>query len=171
MQLLDRSEKLKVLSLDDKTSQLKQNVKFNSLDKNQQGLIDELRSTLRVVVEEAHANLKDELAEQRCLLENMQKQRLADDERKFIEEQRQLDDIADIAVLNHLSFVTMTDRREDIREVHRTTFSWIFKDPETVRTSGDIKEHTRPWTNFVHWLQEGEEIYWVNGKAGLESRP
>lgn len=95
----------------------------------------------------------------------MQKQEIALEERNYVEQQHQLDEEADSTVLVHLRFTTMTHRHEEIHEAHKNTCSWLYRDPEPVMLSGDA-ENTRPWANFAHWLQHGEEIYWINGKAG-----
>ncbi|KAG4429835.1 hypothetical protein IFR05_014686 [Cadophora sp. M221] len=51
----------------------------------------------------------------------------------------------------------MRDRYEEISEAHAQTFKWILRESES---------HTRTWSNFSNWLQNGTGIYWVNGKAG-----
>jgi ATPase subunit of ABC transporter with duplicated ATPase domains len=96
----------------------------------------------------------------------MQKHKSATEEEEYIRRQRQLDEDADFAILNNLEFATMGERREEIHEAHKTTFSWIFRDPDAAVPSGNVGNTGRPWTNFAHWLRQGEEIYWINGKAG-----
>jgi type IV secretory pathway VirB4 component len=157
----EHSEKLQLLSIDENA--VHKNDRFKSLDAGQQHNIDNLTTILRIVVKEAHDKLKSELV---ARLENMQKERLAEEERKYVEQQRQLDETADLVVLGHLNFASKNVRRDEIHDAHRTTFSWIFKDPEIVRASGDVAENTRPWNNFVEWLKRGKDIYWINGKAG-----
>lgn len=166
---VNHSESLKKLSIDNKAgSKLEaeadcgSEAKLKSLDSNQQQSINDLRSMLQ----KAHNGLKDKLAEQRTLLETMQMDMLARYETAYIEKQRELDDCADLAVVKHLRFETITTRHEEIVEAHRRTFSWIFKDPETFRASGNRADNTRPWSNFVQWLQHGDKAYWINGKAG-----
>jgi hypothetical protein len=155
------SEKLQLLSIDEKA--VHKNDRFKTLDADQQCSIDTLTTILRIVVKEANDKLKSELV---ARLENMQKERLAEEEKKYVEQQRQLDETADLVVLGHLNFASKNVRRDEIHDAHRTTFSWIFKDPEIVRASGDVAENTRPWNNFVEWLKRGKDIYWINGKAG-----
>jgi hypothetical protein len=106
------------------------------------------------------------LESQRLFLENVQRERLATAQEEYLKHQRSLDDAADFALLTHLEFSSMADRREEIVGAHRNTFSWIFKDPGAARIALDVAENTRPWTNFVDWLQRDNDIYWVNGKAG-----
>jgi ABC-type lipoprotein export system ATPase subunit len=43
-----------------------------------------------------------------------------------------------------------------VAQAHKATFRWIFADHE----ESDI-----PWHNFVDWLQQGEHINWITGKA------
>lgn len=59
--------------------------------------------------------------------------------------------------LESLWFPEILSREETIADAHRQTFRWIFD------KSG---EAVRPWSNFVIWLERGEGIYWINGKAG-----
>ena len=60
-------------------------------------------------------------------------------------------------VLNQLWFASLPDRQDRIAQAYRKTFRWILCDP---------KEHSKPWTNFADWLQNGQGIYWISGKAG-----
>ncbi|KAI9650418.1 hypothetical protein NHQ30_000432 [Ciborinia camelliae] len=55
------------------------------------------------------------------------------------------------AILETLKYKRMSERRSNIVEAHIGTFDWIF-DPHKTR--------------FLHWLREGDGIYWINGKAG-----
>lgn len=45
----------------------------------------------------------------------------------------------------------MSERYEDIAKAHKETFRWIYEKPEL---------------DFVKWLQGGEGIFWITGKAG-----
>ncbi|PMD45669.1 hypothetical protein L207DRAFT_452788 [Hyaloscypha variabilis F] len=60
-------------------------------------------------------------------------------------------------ILQSLRFPTMEDRYEEIKEAHAKTFEWIFE------KSNDTN---RQWDDFSDWLQHGEGIYWISGKAG-----
>ena len=67
--------------------------------------------------------------------------------------------------LEALSFASMEDRKEEVSEAHARTFEWIFSDEDTnSRKRVDFK----PGSNFLQWLKgnEGECVYWINGKAG-----
>ncbi|KIN07657.1 hypothetical protein OIDMADRAFT_109094, partial [Oidiodendron maius Zn] len=63
-------------------------------------------------------------------------------------------------LLTNLRFPTINHREEAICETHQKTCSWIFE------ASPERSLHTRPWSNFVEWLQNDGNVYWVNGKAG-----
>ncbi len=160
------SEKLQVLSIEEPIIKLKLDTKFKMLDSNQQQSIDSFRHTVQNVVAEANGELRNELAAQRILLETTQKRRFATDEEEYIRRQRQLDEDSNFALLNELEFATMEERREEIPEAHKTTFSWVFRDSETAEPSGNVVNAGRPRTNFAHWLRQGEKIYWIKGKAG-----
>lgn len=60
-------------------------------------------------------------------------------------------------LLKSLWFQTITDRYEEIAEAHKRTFEWIFQDSPY--------EEAR-WSNFAHWLSQGDGLYWIQGKAG-----
>lgn len=60
-------------------------------------------------------------------------------------------------ILNRLFFEEIYVRQEQIEKAHKQTFEWIFD-----RTGDGL----RPWNNFMAWLEEGNGIYWISGKAG-----
>lgn len=60
-------------------------------------------------------------------------------------------------LLESLSFPDMDAREEGIDEVHKQTFEWIFD---------RLGIQTRPWDNFINWLERGHGTYWISGKAG-----
>lgn len=59
--------------------------------------------------------------------------------------------------LASLHFPEIHSRQEEVVEAHQETFQWIFDD------SGAA---IRPWTNFVDWLKNESDTYWISGKAG-----
>ena len=59
--------------------------------------------------------------------------------------------------LDSLAFPGMRTRQEIIIEPFSETFQWIFDE------SGKA---VRPWGNFVEWLRNGQNFYWIQGKAG-----
>ena len=61
--------------------------------------------------------------------------------------------------LDSLWFPEIHRRQEVIREAHEKTFQWIYEPHESDTTD-------RRWDSFVHWLENGQQSYWINGKAG-----
>jgi hypothetical protein len=60
-------------------------------------------------------------------------------------------------ILESLNFDTIATRFDAVTEAHSRTYNWIFQDP---------RRDSMPWSNFVDWLEKGNGIYWINGKAG-----
>ena len=61
--------------------------------------------------------------------------------------------------LKSLWFHEIHRRQETVGEAHQRTFQWIFE------PSG-LKKSARRWQSFVEWLEHGDGIYWISGKAG-----
>ena len=59
-------------------------------------------------------------------------------------------------LLDSLKFDTMHSRQESISEAYPETYDWIF--------SGD--EHAQQSSNFAAWLETGNDLFWICGKAG-----
>lgn len=59
-------------------------------------------------------------------------------------------------VLDSLDFETRQSRQSDISEADCRTFEWIF----------DEYHGPSQHVGFRKWLQCGNDIYWVSGKAG-----
>ena len=72
-------------------------------------------------------------------------------------ERRQAEREQHTHLLDSLWFAEILVREETIADAHRKTFRWIFDE------SGRA---VLPWNNFVTWLENGEGIYWISGKAG-----
>jgi hypothetical protein len=62
-------------------------------------------------------------------------------------------------VLRSLHFSAIAQRVEELTEAHHETFKWIFQHPSE-------DPEGRDWDDFVQWLESGEGLYWINGKAG-----
>lgn len=62
-----------------------------------------------------------------------------------------------LCILNSLDFETRQSRQSDISDTENRTFEWIFNDYH-----GPLNQHV----GFRKWLQFGNEIYWISGKAG-----
>ena len=66
---------------------------------------------------------------------------------------------AEQRILASLAFRQIHVRQSTIPESHVETFSWIFRSEQ---------EHgpSMPKVQFLQWLERGEGVYWVGGKAG-----
>ena len=60
-------------------------------------------------------------------------------------------------IFDGLHFRRIDERQVSILEAHRSTFEWIFEEPN----SGGIK-----WDSLSNWLKHGRGCYWISGKAG-----
>jgi hypothetical protein len=74
-----------------------------------------------------------------------------------LEEEESLRKSVSIQILNSLLFSTINDRYERVAEAHERTFEWIYNDSPFEETY---------WSNFADWLQHGDGLYWIQGKAG-----
>jgi hypothetical protein len=63
-------------------------------------------------------------------------------------------DLVEKVILKTLHYEGMHDRYEAVVEAHANTFTWIFH-----------PKPDQPWDSFSDWLERGEEIYWITGKA------
>lgn len=64
-----------------------------------------------------------------------------------------------IHILESLQYKRMTARYEKIVEAHAKTFEWIY-DESTLSQHGELQHH------FLQWLESGDGLFWVSGKAG-----
>lgn len=62
-----------------------------------------------------------------------------------------------LCILNSLDFETRQNRQSDIPDTESRTFEWIFHDYH-----GPLNQHV----GLRKWLQFGNGIYWISGKAG-----
>ena len=62
------------------------------------------------------------------------------------------------ALLEWLHYPRMTSRKESVKDTHSDTFQWILK-------SKDLGNN-KPNPGFRTWLESGNGIYWLAGKAG-----
>jgi hypothetical protein len=51
----------------------------------------------------------------------------------------------------------MKDRESRIPDAYEKAFEWIFEGK---------RSDVRSWSNFEHWLQFSEGLYWITGTAG-----
>lgn len=71
---------------------------------------------------------------------------------KYVTEMEQLFEQKRKTLLDTLHFSQVREREFAVTEAHRNTFMWIFSE--------------RGQNNFVAWLRESDDIYWIAGKAG-----
>ena len=64
-----------------------------------------------------------------------------------------------VHILESLQYKRMTARYEKIVEAHAKTFEWIY-DESTLSQHGELQHH------FLQWLETGDGLFWVSGKAG-----
>ena len=64
-----------------------------------------------------------------------------------------------IRILESLQYERMTARCERIVEAHAKTFEWIYEE-STLSQHGELQHH------FLRWLETGDGLFWVSGKAG-----
>ena len=137
----DRSENRQRLSL----TSLQHSKDFQGLDKKMQTLIHSLSQGSKF------GELKEIIHNENETLKELVNSTVREHER------RQEDREYRTQLLDSLWFAEILSREETIAEAHRKTFQWIFD------KSGQA---VHPWDNFSAWLENGEGIYWINGKAG-----
>ena len=64
-----------------------------------------------------------------------------------------------IHILDSLQYKRMTARYEKIVEAHAKTFEWIYDE-------STLSQHGEPQHHFLQWLESGDGLFWVSGKAG-----
>ncbi|KAL8664663.1 MAG: hypothetical protein Q9168_007862 [Polycauliona sp. 1 TL-2023] len=91
----------------------------------------------------------------------------------------------DVVVIKSLSFAAISERKARIREVHPNTFNWIFRPQRSQTTTGEASPaetesdcplksadyhvpavSTECMFPMMNWLQNGDGVYWISGKAG-----
>jgi len=63
------------------------------------------------------------------------------------------------ALLTKLHYPEMDYRVETVAEAHKSTFRWIFEERQA-----DHGDRSTP--HFRQWLESGNQLYWITGKAG-----
>ena len=64
-----------------------------------------------------------------------------------------------IHILESLQYKRMTARYEKIVEAHAETFEWIYDE-------STLSQHGEPQHHFLQWLESGDGLFWISGKAG-----
>lgn len=65
--------------------------------------------------------------------------------------------LAPIIIVESLMFPMQEDRFEAIPEAYQTTFEWVWERPN---------DYSREVDNMVQWLESGDGLFWISGKAG-----
>ena len=133
----------------------RQRLDFASLQhsKDFQNLDQRFQSLINIFSQESKGfeELKDLILEENKKVKENISNEFRDHERRRAEREQHT------RVLESLWYAEILVREETIAEAHRKTFQWIFD------RSGQA---VRPWSNFTSWLEDGEDIYWISGKAG-----
>lgn len=120
---------------------LQQNDAFNQLDQKSRSIVTAIASNeqnLTATIIAENAEMRETFTRQ---FQDLRIQQISE---------REKDEL-----LDSLFFDSIFSRQEDIPEVHRETFQWIFQ-----------RDVARPWYNFVDWLEQSSGVYWIKGKAG-----
>jgi hypothetical protein len=62
------------------------------------------------------------------------------------------------SITESLRYEKLDERYETVTEAHQKTFGWILKPRQN--DDGVI------WSDFVQWLREGDDLFWITGKPG-----
>ena len=125
---------------------LQQSQNYQNLDQRVQNLISSLSQGSKIFeeVKDVILDEKEKIMEHISSISQEQEKRRAEERYRA-------------RLLESLWFTEILSREETIAEAHRETFEWVFD------KSGKA---ILPWDNFNAWLENGEGIYWINGKAG-----
>ena len=61
--------------------------------------------------------------------------------------------------LESLHYPEINRRQDTVTEAHQKTFQWVYD------TDG-FEKSAREWQSIAEWLENGDGVYWINGKAG-----
>lgn len=152
---LDRGTKAILLGLTDLKNSLQEEVKSQMMAAAQLINRQEVVVTPSMNVGSRHAidACGDRMADQRVSAEDL------DAAQVFLSRENRLRQAVSVDILESLRFSMITERFDEVNEAHHDTFQWIFRHP------ADDPEH-RQWEDFVEWLQHGDGLFWINGKAG-----
>ncbi|RMJ07602.1 hypothetical protein CDV36_012796 [Fusarium kuroshium] len=142
---------LSVMQKAQATSSILADYRFQALQKSNQDLVqkilenrdifaDEIKTRVDVLWERTESSLIKAIAKIN--------ERIPSSQETEVAVQRML--------LSCLRFPSISQRYEEVAEAHRSTFEWIFKADK----SGEAT-----WSNFPQWLEHGNGVYWLSGKA------
>ena len=159
-------------------SSLRASVDFDRLSQAARRIVDLLLLNRSIFISELRTHtleIKDviakEQAETRTLIEELVQQKgisqatsasyvqstTASDTERICQDRREHDIWK--WLLNSLAFPAMRNREEEISLAYHATFEWVFNEPP-------MDTEALPWTSFVQWLWQGDDVYWIHGKAG-----
>ena len=61
--------------------------------------------------------------------------------------------------MESLHYPEINRRQDTVTEAHQKTFQWVYD------TDG-FDNSARGWQSITEWLENGDGVYWINGKAG-----
>ncbi|KAJ8133511.1 hypothetical protein O1611_g101 [Lasiodiplodia mahajangana] len=64
--------------------------------------------------------------------------------------------------LASLQYDNMVDRESRIATAHESTFQWVLRDDQLMSSESRLVE----WSSLRVWLESGDQLYWITGKAG-----
>jgi hypothetical protein len=70
---------------------------------------------------------------------------------------RQAKRLAPLMIAENLAFPMIADRFERIPEAYHKTFEWAWQ---------RVQHESRPTCQLAEWLEHGEGLFWITGKAG-----
>ncbi|KAI0521799.1 prion-inhibition and propagation-domain-containing protein [Xylaria bambusicola] len=65
-------------------------------------------------------------------------------------------------ILDAIWFRSLDHRRYAVKEAHQETFHWALERPEDSRSRNERVK----WDDLPSWLESGNGLYWISGKAG-----
>ncbi|KAL2074233.1 hypothetical protein VTL71DRAFT_8011 [Oculimacula yallundae] len=132
------------------TMSIQHDAQFRSLDSTTQQIMVDLLDLRRTIRTDMGNQFQHLIRSQH--LEHAQTRSMFSDHART-----QLEFRVSQSIIESLHYPTRTVRHETIPEAHMQTFEWIFQDPVV---------GGKPWSDFGNWLETGNGIYWISGKAG-----
>jgi len=133
------------------TSSLLADYRYQALQKSNQDLIHTILENRDVFMEEIRSRVD--------ILQKRTESSLLDAVARInerIPSNQEIEVTVQRSILDSLYFPTITQRYEEVAEAHRSTFEWIFTANQQPGAN---------WSDFPEWLQSGNGLYWLSGKA------
>lgn len=129
-------------------NELQRSVDFERFSQDQKNLIKNLGNDVVTRVQADTAMATDKI------LSEMSRMNLSADYHESVEQ-----------LLKQLHFDGLEHRQEQIDAAHERTFRWVLGLASNNEDSSD-DDDDRHFDSFVDWLKTGNDVYWINGKAG-----